>query len=143
VKSLKDLKGTKLGAQAGTADHAWLKNNMDKYGPYEIKTYDRTVDMIMDVINGRIDGYLRDKTRGLFQIRNYPQLEVGFPAGQTFMQAVAFRKGDPLRDEFNKIQNEMKKDGTLPAIYKKWLGVEPSPDCPAVKVFDKPYQPDI
>ena len=59
---------------------------------------------------------------------------VGFP------QAWAFRKGDPLAAAVNAIQNEMKKDGTLAAIYKKWFGQDAPADTSLTKVYEGGYQ---
>ena len=135
------LKGKTVGAEAGTAEQRWLDANQEKYGPYTIRTYDRSIDILMDLMNKRLDAYLREKTRGLYQIKNYPALGVAFPVGGVFVQGVAFRKGDPLRDEYNKVLNEMKKDGTLAALYAKWLGAEPGPDSSSVKIYTTPYVP--
>ena len=55
---------------------------------------------------------------------------------QSAPQAWAFRKGDPLRDKVNTIQNDMKKDGTLAAIYKTWFGQDPPADSSTVKVYE-------
>ncbi|MDY6895968.1 MAG: ABC transporter substrate-binding protein [Thermotogota bacterium] len=142
IKSMEDLKNKVIGVQAGSADHALVEDRMDTYGPYKIKTYDRTVDQLNDLLTGRIDAVARDRTRLLYQIREMPELHVPFDAGNTFMQAAAFRKGDPLRDYFNEIQNEMKKDGTLSKIIEKWLGVAPGPDEPANKIFEEEYEPE-
>jgi polar amino acid transport system substrate-binding protein len=141
IKSMADLKGRAIGVQAGSADHAWLDDNQSKFGPYTVKTYDRSVDQLNDLLGGRIQAVARDQTRLLFQIKEMPELHVPFTAGNEFMQAAAFRKGDALCNEFNKIQNDMKRDGTLAAIYKKWLGVSPGPEEPPVKIYTKPYEP--
>jgi ABC-type amino acid transport substrate-binding protein len=83
----------------------------------------------------------RDKTRLQFQIKDIPEIYVAFTAGNEFMQAAAFRKGDPFRNDFNKIQNDMKRDRALAAIYKKWLGVDPGPEDPPLKIYTTPYEP--
>jgi polar amino acid transport system substrate-binding protein len=143
LASMSDLKGKVIGVQAGTADQAAVEERKATYGPYEIKTYDRAVDQINDLLAGRIDAVARDRTRLLYQIRNFPELHVPFDAGNTFMQAAAFRMGDPLRDRFNEVQNDMKRDGTLSKIIEKWLGVAPGPNEPANIIYTKPYEPEI
>ncbi|MBQ8744099.1 MAG: amino acid ABC transporter substrate-binding protein [Mailhella sp.] len=135
------LKGKTVGAEAGTAEQRWLNANQEKYGPYTIRTYDRSIDILMDLMNGRLDAYLREQTRASYQIRNYPDLHVAFPIGGISVQGVAFRKGDPLRDDYNKILNEMKKDGTLPALYEKWIGAKAGADSSTVRVYTTPWQP--
>jgi ABC-type amino acid transport substrate-binding protein len=59
-----------------------------------------------------------------------------------FKQAVFFRQNDPLRDEFNNAQNELKKNGFIASLYKKWFGVTPGPDSDANKIYTTPYIPD-
>ena len=144
IKKIEDLKGKILGAQTGSADHKWIVDHAKDYGGWEVRTYDRAVDQLMDLQNGRIDAVPRDYTRLLFQIKEMPDLEVAFIApNTTFMQAVAFRKGDPLRDQFNKVQNEMKKDGTLASIIEKWVGVKPAADAPANKIWTEPLRTEL
>lgn len=136
-----DLKGKVVGAEAGTAEQRWLDANQDKYGPYTIRTYDRSIDILMDLMNRRLDAYLRERTRALYQIRNYPMLGVAFPVGEVFVQGVAFRKGDTLRDAYDEVLNGMKRDGTLAALYERWLGAKPEADSSTVRVYESPWQP--
>ena len=142
IKSFADMKGKTWGAEVGTANDRWLKENMAQYGPYTIKTYDRLDDALMDVQTGRLDGATSPSPNILYRIRNKPDLMLAFRAPTKFMQAIAFRKGDPLCKEFNKVQNDMKKDGALPGIYKKWFGQDPASDTPTVKVLTQPYVPE-
>lgn len=141
LTSPEQLKGKTVGAEAGTAEQRWLDANQEKYGPYTIRTYDRSIDILMDLMNKRLDAYLREKTRALYQIKNYPALAVAFPVGGVFVQGVAFRKDDPLRDQYNKVLNDMKTDGTLAKLYTKWLGATPGPESSSVKVYTTPYVP--
>lgn len=141
VTSLDQLKGKVVGAEAGTAEQRWLDANQDTYGPYTIRTYDRSIDILMDLMNKRLDAYLREQTRALYQIRNYPMLGVALPVGGVFVQGVAFRKGDPLRDDYNRVLNDMKRDGTLAALYEQWLGAKPASDSSTVHVYTTPWEP--
>jgi polar amino acid transport system substrate-binding protein len=138
------LKGKTLGSDTGSANEAWLVDNKAKYGPYTIKSYDYWVDAALDLEAGRIDGVVVDDPIALYYIKEHPKSNLvmpiympGFKAGQ----ALAFKKGSPLRNEFNKIQNEMKKDGALAAIHKKWFGVAPPADSSTVNIWG-PYWPN-
>jgi len=142
IKSFADMKGRTWGAEVGSSNDRWLRENMAQYGPYTVKTYDRLDDALMDVQTGRLDGAASPSPNILYRIRNKPDLVLAFRSPTKAMQAVAFRKGDPLCMEFNKVQNDMKKDGTLLAMYKKWFGQDPPPDCPTVKIFTQPYLPE-
>jgi polar amino acid transport system substrate-binding protein len=144
ITDLSQMKGKTFGSDTGSANEAWLVDNQDKYGPYNIKSYDYWVDAALDLEAGRLDGVVVDDPIALYYIKQHPGSDLvmkiyipGFKAGQ----ALAFKKGSPLRDEFNKIQNEMKKDGTLAAINKKWFGVDPQPDSSTVNIWG-PYMPN-
>jgi len=144
ITDLSQMKGKTFGSDTGSANEAWLVENQDKYGPYTIKSYDYWVDAALDLEAGRLDGVVVDDPIALYYIKEHPNSGLvmpiympGFKAGQ----ALAFKKGSPLRDEFNKIQNEMKKDGTMAAIHKKWFGVEPPPDSSTVNIWG-PYWPN-
>lgn len=144
ITSINQMKGKVFGSDTGSANEAWLVDNQAQYGPYEIKSYDYWVDAALDLEAGRLEGVVVDDPIALYYIKQHPNSGLvmniyipGFKAGQ----ALAFKKGSPLRDEFNEVQNEMKKDGTLAAINKKWFGVDPQPDSSTVNVWG-PYWPN-
>ena len=144
IKSFKEMKGKKFGSDTGSMNEAWLLEAQDEYGPYTINSYDYWVDAALDLEAGRIDGVVVDDPIALYYIKNHPDSGLvmtlyipTFKAGQ----ALAFEKGSPLRDEFNKYQNEMKKDGTLAAIHKKWFGVDPPADSSTINIV-APYMPN-
>ena len=47
---------------------------------------------------------------------------------------------ESLRTAVNDIQNQMKTDGTLATIYKKWFGQDPPKDSSTVKVYEGGFQ---
>jgi len=128
VEKFEDMKGKVFGSDTGSLNEQWLIKAMTEYGPYELKSYDYWADAILDLEAGRLNGVVVDGPIALYYIMQHPKSELemdlyipGFSAGQAF----AFKKGSALKDEFNKIQDEMKKDGTMLAIHKKWFGSEP------------------
>lgn len=144
ITNLNQMKGKAFGSDTGSANEAWLVENKTKYGPYTMKSYDYWVDAALDLEAGRLDGVVVDDPIALYYIKEHPKSNLvmpiympGFKAGQ----ALAFKKGSPLREEFNKIQNAMKKDGTMAAIHKKWFGVAPPADSSTVNVWG-PYWPN-
>ena len=70
-------------------------------------------------MNKRLDAYLREQTRALYQIKNYPMLGVASPRGRRVRSGRGLPQGRSLRDEYNTILNSMKRDGTLAALYEK------------------------
>ena len=144
ITKFSQMKGKTFGSDTGSMNEAWLIQAQDKYGPYEIKSYDYWVDAALDLEAGRIDGVVVDDPIALYYIKQHPDSGLkmdmyipDFKAGQ----ALAFEKGSPLRDEFNKIQNEMKKDGTMAEIHKKWFGIAPPPDSSTINIVE-PYMPN-
>jgi polar amino acid transport system substrate-binding protein len=144
ITDLSEMKGKVFGSDTGSANEAWLVKAQDEYGPYKVKSYDYWVDAALDLEAGRIDGVVVDDPIALYYIKQHPKSNLvmkiyipGFKAGQ----ALAFKKGSPLRDEFNKIQNEMKKDGTMANIHKKWFGTEPPKDSSVINIV-APYMPN-
>ena len=144
ITDLSQMKGKTFGSDTGSANEAWLVKSQGEYGPYKVKSYDYWVDAALDLETGRIDGVVVDDPIALYYIKQHPDSDLvmkiyipGFKAGQ----ALAFKKGSPLRDEFNKIQNEMKKDGTLRAIHKKWFGADPPKDSSVINIV-APYMPN-
>jgi polar amino acid transport system substrate-binding protein len=144
ITDLSQMKGKTFGSDTGSMNESWLVNSQDKYGPYEVKSYDYWADAVLDLEAGRLDGVVVDDPIALHYIKQHPDSNVvmniyipGFKAGQ----ALAFKKGSALRDEFNKIQNEMKKDGTMAGIHKKWFGADPPKDSSVINIV-APYMPN-
>ena len=48
------------------------------------------------------------------------------------------KKGSPLVEPVNKAMSELKKDGTLAALHKKWLGADPEAGSSTVTVKPVP-----
>ena len=144
VTKFEDMKGKIFGSDTGSLNEHWLIEAQAKYGPYELKSYDYWADGILDLEAGRIDGVVVDGPIALYYIMQHPQSELemnlnipGFSAGQAF----AFKKGSALKDEFNKIQDAMKEDGTLLEIHKKWFGADPLPGSSTISKV-APYFPN-
>jgi polar amino acid transport system substrate-binding protein len=142
IKTLADMKGGTFGADTGSMNDQWLKDNQAKYGPYEVKNYDSPTDAFLDLQAGRLDGVVADAPTALFYVQQNPDAGLAVPIlmGVGFPQAWAFRKADPLKDAVNGIQNQMKQDGTMAAIYKKWFGQDPPADTSVTKVYEGGYQ---
>ena len=56
VMSVSDMKGKSFGADTGSANETWLKDNQTKFGHYTIKGYNGWVDGVLDLQAGRLHG---------------------------------------------------------------------------------------
>lgn len=127
IKTLEDLKGKVIGVIAGSTGDAWAKENAEKLGIADVKSYNAQQDLLLDVQNGRIEGGAGELAGFLFAIQKMPALKVlvRIPTGERF--AMMTKKGHPLLEKVNDAITEMKKDGTMASIHKKWFGVDPEP----------------
>ncbi|MCZ0873997.1 ABC transporter substrate-binding protein [Peribacillus sp. AS_2] len=127
TKSLKDLKGKVIGVQMGTSFKDMLEKE-NKSLNIEVKTYQTLSDLLKDIQTNRIDAALADApTFSYFKAKN-PDMKYriveGYVPSLTGEVGIGVSKDHPeLLKKFNKAIQEMKEDGTLKDIYKKW-GVE-------------------
>ncbi|RXT07102.1 ABC transporter substrate-binding protein [Ammoniphilus sp. CFH 90114] len=138
IKSLEDMKGKILGVESGTTGDQWAQDNKDKYGFQEIKLYNSLQDAMMDLSAGRIHGEISDIPASLYYTKDKNDIKVVERIVTNEKYGLAFKKDDPLRDEFNRVMDEMKKDGTMAAIYKKWFGEDAPSDSSTVTIVPVP-----
>jgi len=138
ISSLKDIKGKILGVDIGSGAEVWLRENMDRYGPYTIQSYNGTPDVFLDVQTGRLDGGVSDLSIIDWYIASHKsRLRRGTTLGEAYNVGFAFRNNSPLIKDFNKAIREMKKDGTIGEIYKKYHGVYPDKNTSAYVLYDE------
>ena len=143
IDSLEDLEGKIVGTEGGTTQAAYARRLEDQYGPFEeIRKFEDVETQMLDLENGRIDALtlghptavVYRKERGIFEILGTSK--------ENFMIAAFFRKGDPLRDEFNAALKEMKQDGTTAELFEKYFDEPPAEGTAPVRVFEEPYVPE-
>jgi polar amino acid transport system substrate-binding protein len=79
----------------------------------------------MDLENGRIDAVVGDEITGRYYMSKHPEtLEaVDVAIGEVSTFGIGFAKDNKqLRDEVQKVLDEMKADGTMAKISEKWFG---------------------
>ncbi len=86
VKTLEDLKGKVVGVVAATTGEAWAKENAEKLGIAEVKSYAAQQDLLLDVQNGRIEGGAGELAGFQYAIQKVPGLKilVRIPTGERF-----------------------------------------------------------
>ncbi|WP_269501962.1 ABC transporter substrate-binding protein [Burkholderia sp. IMCC1007] len=121
VQSVDQLKGKVVGVVLGETYEAWLRKNQPDV---QLKTYKGLPDVLIDLQNRRIDGFVTDRIAGILTIRdkNISAKSVG-PLLYPEKVGIAVRKDSPkLRDAINAALDTLYKDGEYDAISKKWLG---------------------
>ena len=125
IKSEADLAGKVVGTQAGSTAEAYIVGNTKlKDSLAELKTYGDYVSAFMDLENGRISALVCDEIVGRYamskQDGKFDALDV--VVGPVSEFGIAFRKDDTaLRDEVQKVFDEMVKDGTAKKISEQWF----------------------
>ena len=141
VASLEDLEGKVVGTETGTTQAAYADALNEAHGPFEIRAYEDIETQLLDLEVGRIDGLTLGYPTARIYIQERGLFEVLDTNDASFMIGAFFRKGDPLRDEFNEALRSMKEDGTTAAFFEKYFGDAPKDGSAIVRVFDEPYVP--
>ena len=118
IKIKEDLKGKAIGIlknEKNCLSEDYLLN-------YKIESYDDILTMLDDLGNKNVDGALISLPIGVnLLVENkgiYSVLEV-VKSNKEF--GIVFTKGSALKEEVDKILEEIKEDGTYDNIYKKWF----------------------
>ena len=124
VSSVEDLKTAKVGVQSESVS-SYLVRELLGEKTDGLSEYGRIGEMIDALKAGKIDAAVMDEAPARYLVMNDEALKILPEALSTEYYAAAFRKGDSLRDEFSKVIEEMKADGTLAKIIAKYLDGEP------------------
>lgn len=126
VKTIADLKGKVIGTQSGSTAEDYLDNNKDYAAQFsDVKKYGDYIDVFMDLENGRIDAVVTDELIGTYYMQKHPNAfkATDIVVGEPTDFGIAFAKDNQkLRDEVQKVMNDMKADGTIAKISEKWFG---------------------
>ena len=138
IASMADMKGKVVGAISSSTGEAWIKANMEKQGFSEYKGYDTQQNLILDTQNGRVAGAVGDIAGFQYAFIKMPTMKVveRVPSGDRF--AIMMTKGSPLLQKVNDAISEIKKDGTMAALHKKWLGADAEAGTSTTEVMDIP-----
>lgn len=120
-----DLAGKTIGTQSGGTTEEYFENKPElKSSMKEVKYYPDYINAFMDLENGRLDAVVGDEIIGRYYISKHPDeiQAIDTVIGTVSQFGIAFRKDDQkLRDEVQKVFDEMKADGTVAKISEKWF----------------------
>ena len=133
VKKLADLKGATLGVLSSSTGEIWVKANTEKYGIAGMRGYAAQQDLLLDLQAGRIDGAVSDLAGMQFAFQKMKELTIAevIPTGDQY--GIMMRKDHPMLGKVNDAITAMKKDGTIAALHKKWLGADAGPSTSSVQ----------
>ena len=121
IDSAEDLEGKKIGVQLGTTgDYA-----VEEIEGATAAQYNKGVDAVNDLLNGRVDCVIIDKNPALVFEAEYEGI-VALPGDQfdfgVEQYAIALPKGDTeLAEAINKALKELKEDGTYDKLVEQYI----------------------
>ncbi|MCK6052270.1 transporter substrate-binding domain-containing protein [Moraxella osloensis] len=115
------ISGLKIGAQRSTTMAQYLQDKLSKTN--EIKLYDNYDNAYIDLKSGRIDSVLSEKVTASEWLKQNPNYQiVGSEMDNGDNIAMAIRKGDPLKAEFDKALGALQSNGELAKLQKQHFG---------------------
>lgn len=143
IDGITDCYDKPLGVVLGETFEHYLREHHPEVNTV---TYKSTVDIFLDVSNGRLVGFVSDRLLGAYQIK---QAGMPFaPAGDllyTEKMAIPVTKDNPeLLVQINGALDNMRTSGELNTLFDKWFGLieEPAPvdeKAPGIKTSTVVY----
>ncbi|WP_102399673.1 amino acid ABC transporter substrate-binding protein [Haloimpatiens massiliensis] len=127
IKSKKDLNGKIVAVQMGSSSDEALNKEADLVKEIkEIKKYSNNTEALMDLKYNRVNAVVIDEVVARYYISKKPGvykiLEDNFGEEE---YGVGYRKNDTeFGEKIDKALKQIKEDGTMDNIYKKWFGEE-------------------
>ncbi len=132
VKGLADLKGKVIGVLSGSTGEKWANDNKAAQGFGEIKGYNTQQEVLLDLAAGRVDGVVSDVPGMEYAFTKMQGLAVVERIKTGEQYGLMVTKDSPLVEKLNGALSEMKNDGTLQSIHKKWFGTDAPADSSTV-----------
>lgn len=124
IAAADDLKDKTIGVQLGTTGDFIAEELTGN-----VSQYNKAVDAVNDLVNGRVDLVIIDKNPALVFESKFEGQVVALPGEQFDFEpeeyAIALPKGDTaLADQINKAIDELKADGTFDELVKTYIEAE-------------------
>lgn len=138
LKGLADMSGKIIGVDTGSTGDMWATENQEKYGFAEIRRFEGLAPAMLDLGNGRIDGYISDIPALQYYSKDKPEFAVVERILTGEQYSMMFAKDAPLAAEVSAIITTLKGEGFVQATHKKWFGSDPESTTSTATVMDMP-----
>jgi polar amino acid transport system substrate-binding protein len=125
IQGTADLRGKIVGAIATSTGETWIRANRERLGIADMKTYDTQAALFLDTLNGRIDGAVNDSGGVLYAMKSNKGIRIAERFPSTSRIAMMMPKGAPDAERINDALSDLKRDGTVLAIWRKWFDSDP------------------
>lgn len=122
IATADDLKNKVIGVQLGTTG----MYTAEEIEGADVKEYNKAVDAVNDLINGRVDAVIIDKNPAMVFADKFSEDVIALDganfAFETEYYAIACPKGSDLVAKINAALAELKADGTFDALVNQYIG---------------------
>jgi len=139
IMSLEDLAGKTVGVDTGSTGDIWATANKARYKIGDIARYEGLAPAMLDLANGRIDGYISDLPAVAYYIKDKPLYRVATRIASGERYSFMFAKNFADASRIQAALTQLKQEGFVARAHEKWFGEPPSPDSASVKVLDPPH----
>ncbi len=119
-KKIEDIKGTNIGVQLGTTWDNFARSTVSKYDTY-VKRLSTNLALIYEVRNGNIDSLVLEESQAKKFASKEKNLAYFVVEEEKSDYAIALPKESKLTQEVNRVLKELKEEGVIDALIKKWL----------------------
>ena len=125
INNVEDAKDKKIGVMTGSIGETLAHTRFPKA---EIKSFDDIMDAVAAIKSGQLDAIVTMFPAALQVSKKNPDLRILPEKLENEDTAVALRKEDEsLLADVNRVIDELKADGTLESMHKRWLKTDLSP----------------
>jgi arginine/lysine/histidine transporter system substrate-binding protein len=122
LKTLQDLVDRRVGVQDGSIQAAQMDKLADSAKELRVIRFKRLPDLISAIKTKTVDAAMIEDAVIATYTADNPDLEFSvIPDREPVQFAIAFPKGSPLVDDFNRIIQEMKDSGGLESLVREWF----------------------
>ena len=138
ITGLKDMGEKVVGVDTGSTGDMWADANKAEYKLGEIRRFEGLQPAMLDLVAGRVDGYISDIPALLYYVKDKPELKVveRIPTGEKY--SIMFNKDDPLATEVNAVITTLKQEGFIAKLHETWFGAKAEDTTSTVTVLDMP-----
>lgn len=138
IEGLSGMDGKVVGVDTGSTGDMWAEKNQADLKLGEIRRFEGLQPAMLDLVAGRIDGYISDIPALLYYVKDKPELKVAerIPTGEKY--SIMFNKDDPLAAQVNDVITTLKNEGFVAKLHETWFGAKAEDTTSTVMVLDMP-----
>ncbi|MFC3614803.1 ABC transporter substrate-binding protein [Lutimaribacter marinistellae] len=137
-ETLAELEGATMGGLASSTGETWIQENTGDYKFGDYKSYPAQQNLLLDIVNGRVTAGVSDYLGVAFAAEQMEGLKIAERIRTGEQYAIMMPKGSDKLEAVNDAISAMKEDGTMAALYEKWIGGTPVEGSSTITVTDIP-----